>query len=50
MTSGFVIGIPVYFDTVFFLLMPLGKAMRLRTGRNYTLYILSIVAGASMAG
>jgi GntP family gluconate:H+ symporter len=47
--SGFVVGIPVFFDTVFYLLIPLGKAMRARTGRNYLLYVLSIVAGATMA-
>ena len=48
-TSGFILGIPVFFDTVFFLLMPLGKALHLRTGKNYLLYILAIVAGATMA-
>ena len=47
--SGFMLGIPVFFDTVFYLMMPLGKAMRMRTGRNYLLYVLTIVAGASMA-
>lgn len=47
--SSFVLGIPVFFDTVFYLLMPLGKALRMRTGRNYTLYILAIIAGATMA-
>lgn len=47
--SGFLLGIPVFFDTVFYLMMPLGKAMRLRTGGNYLLYILTIVAGATMA-
>ena len=47
--SGFVVGIPVFFDTVFYLLMPLAKAMRLRTGKNYLLYTLSVVIGASMA-
>ncbi|MCZ6708776.1 MAG: SLC13 family permease [Gammaproteobacteria bacterium] len=47
--SGFVIGIPVFFDTVFYLLMPLAKALRLRTGRDYLLYILAVVVGASMA-
>jgi len=34
---------------VFYLMIPLGKAMRMRTGRNYLLYVLTIVAGASMA-
>jgi GntP family gluconate:H+ symporter len=47
--SGFLLGIPVFFDTVFYLMIPLGKALRLRTGRNYLLYVLSIVAGATMA-
>lgn len=47
--SAFTLGIPVYFDTVFYLLMPLGKAMRKRTGKDYLLYILAIVAGATMA-
>lgn len=47
--SAFVLGIPVFFDTVFYLLMPLGKAMRERTGKDYLLYILAIVAGATMA-
>lgn len=49
LSSGFLLGIPVFFDTVFYLMIPLGKAMRLRTGRNYLLYVLTIVAGATMA-
>ncbi|MGH7201688.1 MAG: GntP family permease, partial [Planctomycetaceae bacterium] len=32
----------------FYLMIPLGKAMRTRTGRNYLLYVLTIVAGATM--
>jgi gluconate:H+ symporter, GntP family len=46
--SGFVLSIPVFFDTVFYLLIPLGKALRLRTGRNYTLYVMAIITGATM--
>ncbi|MDA0835659.1 MAG: GntP family permease [Planctomycetota bacterium] len=49
LSSGFLLGIPVFFDTVFYLMMPLGKALCVRTGRNYLLYILTIVAGATMA-
>jgi GntP family gluconate:H+ symporter len=49
LTSGFLLGIPVFFDTVFYLMIPLGKAMRVRTGRNYLFYVLTIVAGATMA-
>jgi len=47
--SSFLLGIPVFFDTVFYLMIPLAKAMRLRTGRNYLLYVLSVVAGGSIA-
>lgn len=47
--SAFTLGIPVFFDTVFYLLMPLGKALRRQTGKDYLLYILTIVAGATMA-
>jgi len=47
--SSFLLGIPVFFDTVFYLMIPLAKAMRLRTGGNYLLYVLSIVAGGSVA-
>ncbi len=48
-SSSFLLGIPVFFDTVFYLMIPLAKAMRLRTGRNYLLYVLSILAGGSIA-
>ncbi|MDA2928517.1 GntP family permease [Acidobacteria bacterium AH-259-O06] len=44
--SGYFLSIPVFFDTVFFLLVPLARALRLRTGRNYTLYVMAICAGA----
>ncbi len=47
--SGFTLGIPVFFDTVFYLLIPLGKAMRVKTGKNYLLYVLTIIAGGTMA-
>ena len=47
--SGFLLSVPVFFDTVFFLLIPLARALRLRTGRNYLLYIMAIIAGGTMA-
>lgn len=49
LVAGFVIGIPVFFDAVLLLLLPLGKAMAARRPENYLLYVLSIIAGASMA-
>lgn len=48
-SSSFVLGIPVFFDTVFYLLMPLGRAAARKSGKNYLLLVLSIVAGATMA-
>jgi len=47
--SGFTLGIPVFFDTVFYLLIPLGKALASRTKRNYALYIMTISCGTTMA-
>ncbi len=47
-TSGYVLGIPVFFDTVFLLLIPLARAMATRTKRNYLLYVLAIVVGTTM--
>ncbi|MCA8986985.1 MAG: GntP family permease [Planctomycetaceae bacterium] len=47
--SGFALSTPVFFDTVFYLMIPVGKAMRLRTGKNYLLYVLSIVVGGTLA-
>ena len=47
--SGFTLGIPVFFETVFYLMIPLGKALYLKTRQNYLLYVLAIIAGASMA-
>jgi GntP family gluconate:H+ symporter len=48
LSSGFLLGVPVFFDTVFYLMMPLGKAAGIRAGRNYGLYVMAIVAGATM--
>jgi GntP family gluconate:H+ symporter len=49
LVCSFFIGIPVFFDTVIFLMMPLAKAMSVRIGKNYILLVLSIMAGAVMA-
>lgn len=46
--SGFLLGIPVFFDTVFYLAIPLIKAVRLRSGRHYLWYILALIAGGSI--
>jgi len=43
---SFVLGVPVFFDTVFFLLIPLAQALSLRVGKNYLLYVVAIASGA----
>ncbi len=47
--SSFVLGIPVFFDTVFYLMVPLARSLRQRTGGDYVLFILAILAGGSIA-
>jgi len=47
-TSGLVLGVPVFFDTVFLLLIPLARAMAARVGRDYLLYVLAIAVGTTM--
>ncbi len=46
--AGFVLGIPMFAETVFYLLLPLARAAWERTGRGYLLGVLAIVAGATM--
>ena len=48
MLSGFVLSIPVFFDTVFYLLVPLARSLWRRTRKNYMLYVTAIVAGAGI--
>lgn len=48
MSSGFVLSIPVFFDTVFYLLLPLARSMHRQTGLNYLLLVLAMGAGASI--
>ncbi len=47
--SSFFLTIPVFVDTVIFLMMPLAKAMGMRLGKNYLLLALSVIAGGVMA-
>ena len=43
--SGFLLSIPVFFDTVFFLLIPIARAMAVRAGGKYLYFVLAM-AGA----
>lgn len=45
--AGFLLGLPIFFDTFFMLLIPIARALSLRTKKNYTQYMLAICcAGA----
>jgi len=46
LVSGFILSIPVFFDTVFFLLIPLAIALAVKTGKNFVLYVIAICGGA----
>ena len=46
MICGFIIGIPVFFDTVFFLLIPLAQALSYRLGKKYVYFVMAIMIGA----
>jgi gluconate:H+ symporter, GntP family len=48
MGSGFVLSVPVFFDTVFYLLVPLARGLFRKTKQNYLLYITAIVAGGAV--
>jgi GntP family gluconate:H+ symporter len=41
--SSYILSIPIFFDTFFMLLLPLARAMRIRTGKDYLLYIMAII-------
>ena len=46
MGSSYVLSIPVFFDNVFYLLAPLGRSMKARTGVKFSLYVSVLCAGA----
>ena len=48
MGSGFVLAVPVFFDTVFYLLVPLARSLYRKTSKNFLLYVLAISAGGAI--
>lgn len=48
MVSGFILAVPVFFDTVFYLLVPLARSLHRRTGRNYLRYLMAIATGGAI--
>ncbi len=47
-SSGFVLSIPVFFDTVFYLLVPLARSLYRNTNKHYLKYIMAITAGGAV--
>jgi len=48
MGSGYLLSVPVFFDTVFYLLVPLARSFYKRTGGAYLKCILAITAGGAI--
>ena len=46
--SGYVLAMPVFFDTVFYLLVPLARSLYRKTHHNYLLYLMAIAAGGAI--
>ena len=46
--SGYVLSIPIFFETYFMLLLPLAQALHLRTGKHYMMYVLAICCGGTI--
>jgi GntP family gluconate:H+ symporter len=49
MLSGFVLAIPIFFDTVFYLMIPLARAIGVRFQKSYPVFVMAIVAGGTIA-
>ena len=47
--SSFVVGIPVFFDTVFYLMIPIARSLYRQTGGNFLFLVLCIICGGTMA-
>jgi gluconate:H+ symporter, GntP family len=49
LTSTYIVAIPIFFDTIFMLLIPLAQALYRRTGRDYMLYVMAICCAAAIS-
>ena len=47
MASSFTLAIPVFFDTVFYLLVPLARSLHRHTGKHYVKYLIAVASAAS---
>lgn len=49
LTGSFTLAIPVFFDTVFYLMIPLIKSVGVRNPKKFSLYLMVVIAGGVMA-
>ncbi|MGR3811993.1 GntP family permease [Jiulongibacter sp. NS-SX5] len=49
LTGSFTLAIPVFFDTVFYLMIPLVKSLSIRNPKKFSLYLMATIAGGVMA-
>jgi len=49
LTGSFTLAIPVFFDTVFYLMIPLVKSIAVRNPKKFSLYLMVVIAGGVMA-
>jgi len=48
MLAAFFLSIPVFFDTVFFLIIPLAQALAFRLGKRYVFFVMCVSAGGAL--
>lgn len=48
MIAAFFLSIPVFFDTVFFLIIPLAQALAFRLGKRYVYFVMCVSAGGAL--
>ncbi len=46
--SSYVLSIPIFFDTYFMLVLPIARALALRTRRDYVVYVMAICSAAAI--
>lgn len=49
LAGSFTLAIPVFFDTVFYLMIPLIKSLSIRNPKKFGLYLMAVIAGGVMA-
>jgi GntP family gluconate:H+ symporter len=46
--ASYVLSIPIFFDTFFMLVLPIARALALRTRRDYVIYVLAICSASAI--